>query len=76
MHRLRRVVFGGQSRSRLREIAKRISAGKTMPLMLLDGEGYLVGKARELSYRPETPRQRPTKPPPFIGGENQSSSEI
>jgi hypothetical protein len=47
----------------LRSIAKRISAGETMPLMLLDGEGNLVGKARELSYRPEPPRQLAAKPP-------------
>jgi hypothetical protein len=44
-------------------IAKRISAGEAMPLMLFDCRGNLIGKARELSYRPEPPRQSAAKPP-------------
>jgi hypothetical protein len=40
----------------LREIAKRIVAGEAMPLILVNCDGNFVGKARELSYRPEPPR--------------------
>jgi hypothetical protein len=40
----------------LREIARRIAGGETMPLTLLDSEGNSIGKARELSYRPESAR--------------------
>jgi hypothetical protein len=47
----------------LRSIAKRISAGEAMPLNLLDCDGNIIGKARELSYRPEPPRQLAAKPP-------------
>lgn len=46
----------------LRSIAKRISAGEAMPLSLLDCDGNNIGKARELSYRPEPPRQLAAKP--------------
>ncbi len=41
----------------LREIAKRIAAGEKMPLTLMDSKGRFIGKARELSYRPEPARQ-------------------
>jgi hypothetical protein len=41
----------------LREIAKRIAAGESMPLNLLDRDGHLIGKAREISYQPEPARQ-------------------
>jgi hypothetical protein len=47
-----------EAAARLREIAKRIAAGEAMPLNLLNREGNLVGKARELSYRAE-----PARPP-------------
>ncbi len=47
----------------LRQIAKRIAAGESMPLLLLDLEGNVIGKARELSYRPEPVRQSGSKPP-------------
>lgn len=47
----------------LRSIAKRISAGEPMPLSIVDRDGNQIGKARELSYRPEPPRQLATKPP-------------
>jgi hypothetical protein len=47
----------------LREIAKRIAAGETMPLNLLDRDGNLIGKAREISYQPEPARQSSAKPP-------------
>jgi hypothetical protein len=40
----------------LRSIAKRITAGEAMPLILLNRDGNIIGKARELSYRPEPPR--------------------
>lgn len=40
----------------LRKIAKRISAGETMPLILYDNDGIGIGKAREISYKPEPPR--------------------
>jgi hypothetical protein len=46
----------------LRSIAKRISAGEAMPLSFLDCDGNNIGKARELSYRPEPPRQLAAKP--------------
>ena len=45
----------------LREIAERIATGERMPLTLLDVEGNLIGKARELSYRPEPARQSSTQ---------------
>jgi hypothetical protein len=47
----------------LRQIAKRIAAGEAMPLILLNREGNYIGKARELSYRPEPFRQSAAKPP-------------
>ena len=47
----------------LRSIAKRISAGEAMPLSLVDRGGNQISKARELSYRPEPPRQLATKLP-------------
>lgn len=47
----------------LREIAKRITAGEAMPLILRDRDGKTVGKARELSYQPEPPRKLAGKPP-------------
>lgn len=59
----------------LRSIAKRIIAGEAMPLILLNRDGNIIGKARELSYRPEPPRQLPAKSPPFIGGEKHSFSD-
>lgn len=37
----------------LREIANRITAGEAMPLILLSREGNVIGRARELSYRPD-----------------------
>jgi hypothetical protein len=40
----------------LRETAKRIKSGEPMPLLLLDRQGLLIGRVRELSYRPEPPR--------------------
>jgi hypothetical protein len=46
----------------LRQIAKRIAAGEAMPLSLLNRGGNYVGKARELSYRPEPVRQSTAKP--------------
>lgn len=52
-----------EASARLREIAKRISTGETMPLILLTREGDFIGKAREISYRPEPPRQSATKSP-------------
>ena len=52
-----------EASARLREIAKRIETGETMPLILMDSEVRLVGKAREISYRPEPPRQSATKSP-------------
>jgi hypothetical protein len=45
----------------LLQIAKRIAAGEAMPLNLLNREGNLVGKARELSYRAEPARQTPPR---------------
>jgi hypothetical protein len=47
----------------LRAVARRIAAGEAMPLILLNRKGNFIGKARELSYRPEPPRQLVTKPP-------------
>jgi hypothetical protein len=52
-----------EAAAKLREIAKRITAGEPMPLILFDRDGNFIGKARELSYRPEPPRQLATKPP-------------
>jgi hypothetical protein len=52
-----------EASARLREIAKRIATGEAMPLILLNREGDFIGKAREISYRPEPPRQSPTKSP-------------
>jgi hypothetical protein len=52
-----------EASARLREIAKRIETGETMPLILMDREGNFIGKAREISYRPEPPRQSATKSP-------------
>jgi hypothetical protein len=52
-----------EASARLREIAKRIATGEAMPLILLNREGDFVGKAREISYRPEAPRQFTEKPP-------------
>lgn len=52
-----------EASARLREIAKRIATGEAMPLILLNSEGNFVGKAREISYRPEPPRQSATKSP-------------
>jgi hypothetical protein len=40
----------------LRKIATRISAGETMPLNLFRSDGICIGKAREISYKPEPPR--------------------
>lgn len=64
-----------EAAAKLREIAKRITAGEPMPLILMDRDGNIIGKARELSYRPEPPRQLAANPPPFIGGEKHSFSE-
>ncbi len=64
-----------EAAAKLREIAKRISVGEAMPLSLLDRNGNIIGKARELSYRPEPPRQLAAKSPPFVGGKKHSSSE-
>lgn len=47
----------------LRSIAKRISTGEAMPLILLNRDGSIIGKARELSYRPEPARHSPAKNP-------------
>jgi hypothetical protein len=47
----------------LREIAKRITAGEAMPLILMNRDGKAVGKARELSYQPEPSRQLAARPP-------------
>ncbi len=47
----------------LRDIARRITAGEAMPLTLVNREGNNIGKARELSYHPEPPRQLAAKPP-------------
>ena len=52
-----------EASARLREIAKRIASGEAMPLILLNREGNFIGKAREISYRPEQPRQSATKSP-------------
>lgn len=52
-----------EASARLREIAKRIATGEAMPLILLNREGNFIGKAREISYRPEPPRQSATKSP-------------
>jgi hypothetical protein len=52
-----------EAAARLREIAKRIADDETMPLILLNYKGDFVGKAREISYRPEAPRQFTEKPP-------------
>ena len=52
-----------ESATLLRQIAKRIAAGEPMPLILLNREGSYIGKARELSYRPEPVRQSAAKPP-------------
>ena len=41
----------------LREIATRITAGEAMPLLLLDQEGSFIGRARELSYKPQPSRE-------------------
>jgi len=51
-----------EAAARLREIAKRIASGEVMPLILKDHDGNVVGRARELSYRPEPPRQLAAKP--------------
>ena len=59
----------------LRSIAKRISAGEAMPLMLFDCRGNNIGKARELSYRPEPPRQSAAKLRPLDGSEKHSFSD-
>ncbi len=45
-----------EAAAKLREIANRITAGEAMPLILLDRDENIIGKARELSYRPEPPR--------------------
>jgi hypothetical protein len=52
-----------EAAAKLREIAKRIAAGEAMPLILFNPDGNIIGKARELSYRPEPPRQLATKLP-------------
>jgi hypothetical protein len=52
-----------EASGRLREIAKRIATGEAMPLILMNREGNFIGKAREISYRPEPPRQSATKSP-------------
>jgi hypothetical protein len=52
-----------EAAAKLREIAKRITAGEAMPLILLDRDGSKIGKARELSYQPEPARQSAAKPP-------------
>lgn len=49
--------------AKLREIAKRIASGETMPLILFDRDGNIIGKARELSYRPEPARHSAASPP-------------
>ena len=59
----------------LRSIAKRITAGEAMPLILLNRDGNFIGKARELSYRPEPPRQSAAKLPPLDGSEKHSFSD-
>lgn len=46
-----------EAAARLCEIAKRIAAGKAIPLILVKLDGNLVGRAREVSYRPELPRK-------------------
>jgi len=51
-----------EASARLREIAKRIATGEAMPLILLNREGDFVGKARELSYRPEPARRAAANP--------------
>lgn len=52
-----------EAAAKLREIAKRIAAGEAMPLILFDRDGNYIGKARELSYRPEPPRHSSVKLP-------------
>lgn len=42
----------------LRQIAKRISTGEAMPLALHNNDGTRIGKAREISYKPEAPKNR------------------
>jgi hypothetical protein len=52
-----------EAAAKLREIAKRIAAGEAMPLILFDRNGNIIGKARELSYRPEPARHSAVKLP-------------
>jgi hypothetical protein len=52
-----------EAAAKLREIAKRITAGEPMPLILFNRDGNIIGKARELSYRPEPARHSAVKLP-------------
>ena len=52
-----------EAAAKLREIAKRITAGEPMPLIPFDRDGNYIGKARELSYHPEPVRQFAVKRP-------------
>ncbi len=53
---LRPKAWRKEAAALLRQIAKRISAGETMPLNLYRSDGIRIGKAREISYKPEPPR--------------------
>lgn len=58
-------AWRSEASSVLRSIAKRISAGEAMPLILLNRDGNFIGKARELA----------AKPPPSVGGEKHSFAD-
>lgn len=47
----------------LRQIARRIAGGEAMPLIILNREGRVLGKAREISYQPEPAGQSTARSP-------------